>query len=162
MCPRPAVPKNSPLAVYPELPGVTDRESPSLLSLSFQSITNSPICKSSVLMTIQQYGGGWWADPIRSSFIHFLLTSLHPYFITSSEAPPLQTQPRSPQPRGRLFGNCSSGQMACAAPGVTLQPTALFPMFEFGRRNAQPQDGACRCPASFDARFVPSIRPACL
>ena len=99
-------------------------------------------------------------DPLRSSFVHFLLTSLHPYFITSSEAPPLQTQPRSPQPRGRLFGNCSSGHLACAAPGVTLQPTALFPMFEFGRRNAQPQDRACRGPRCFAARFIPCSGPA--
>ena len=83
MCPRPAVPKNSPLAVYPQLPGVTDRESSSWLSLS-QSITTSKICKSSVLMTVQQYGG--WVvggpPPLElHSFSSDVFTSLLHYFL---------------------------------------------------------------------------------
>ncbi len=75
--PRRAVPKNSPLAVrllplpwcpasavgacgyssFPHESRVTNHESQSLPSLSFQPITNCPVCKSFVLIFIQQCRG---------------------------------------------------------------------------------------------------------
>jgi hypothetical protein len=91
--PRRAFPNKSPLAVrllppwcpasavgacgyssFPHESRVTNHESQSLPSLSFQPITNCPFSKSFVLITIQQYPG-WVGGPPGSNLLTFKLAT---------------------------------------------------------------------------------------
>src|SRR5215472_14241966 len=80
-------------------------QSPLAAALSFQSLTNCPICKPFALMTLQQYGGGYLVP-------NFQLRFVHPVRFAGTFEPSNMQTALFPHPPERLNRNRSLDQMA--------------------------------------------------